>query len=90
MQAYFSERAHFVLTSERILTKLAPSWIQSGKRLGERRKGFLVSGYYAERGVMGEGEGNEKSSHFLPPPSPTVLHGGLKWRSQGCNANSLQ
>ena len=40
----FSERAHFVLTSERILTKRAPSWIQSRKRLGERIKGFLVSG----------------------------------------------
>ena len=33
---------------ELILTKRTPSWIQSGKRLGERRKRVLRSGCYAK------------------------------------------
>ena len=44
MQAYFGEVA-----SECILIKRAPSWIQTRKRLGERRKCVLGSGSWAER-----------------------------------------
>ena len=44
------------VASERILIKRAPSWIQTRKRLGERRNCVLGS----EREVTGEGDGKEK------------------------------
>ena len=58
------------VASERILFKRGPSWIQTQKRLGERRKCVQGVGVRLRGEVTGRGEGKEKDFfvHFAPPP----------------------
>ena len=51
-----SLQCRHILAGERILINRAPSWIQTRKRLGERRKCVLGN----ERRSKGAGEGKEK------------------------------